>query len=127
MGDRDRDKDAPGFTVKDRRVSAEEPSSAHAEGDHAEPALPASEGDLPPIDFHTFVLSLSTSAMLHLGLIPNTPDFGKPNLSLARQTIDLLTLLEQKTTGNLTGEEERLLSEVLFDLRVRYVKLTKKD
>jgi hypothetical protein len=59
---------------------------------------------------------------LHLGEIAD-PSTGAPsiNLPLARQTIDLLNLLEQKTRGNLTGEEERLFTQVLYDLRMRYV------
>ncbi|MCA9602341.1 MAG: DUF1844 domain-containing protein [Polyangiales bacterium] len=83
------------------------------------------EGEVPPIDFHTFVLSLSTSALIHLGYGPDGEPTGTPNLAFARQTIDLLALLEQKTAGNLTGDEERLLSEVLFDLRMRFVKAQK--
>ena len=65
-----------------------------------------------PIDFNTFVLSLSTSALMHL---------EEPNLVMAKQTIDILGLIEQKTRGNLDGEEERLLHQVLTDLRMRYV------
>jgi hypothetical protein len=82
----------------------------------------------PPIDvdFTTFVLSLSHSALMHLGEAPN-PDTGglDKNLALARQTIDLIAMLEEKTKGNLTGDEERLLGQILFDLRMRYVELTK--
>jgi hypothetical protein len=82
----------------------------------------------PPIDvdFTTFVLSLSHSALMHLGEAPN-PDTGglEKNLALARQTIDLVAMLEEKTKGNLTGDEERLLGQILFDLRMRYVELTK--
>ncbi len=77
---------------------------------------------VPPIDFTTFVLSLSTSALTHLGEVP-APGSDTPHveLALARQTIDLLALLEEKTQGNLTGEEERLLAQVLTDLKLRYV------
>lgn len=78
--------------------------------------LPREPDDLPPMDFSTFVVSLRTSAMLHL-----SPDPSDADLPLARQEIDLLGILEEKTRGNLTGEEERLLSQVLFDLRTRYV------
>ena len=84
------------------------------------------EGDpLPTIDFATFILSLSHSALMHLGEAPH-PDTNKveANLSLAKQNIDLLGLLEDKTKGNLSGDEERLLAQVLFDLRMRYVEAT---
>ena len=82
--------------------------------------------ELPSIDFSTFVLSLSHSALLHLGEAPH-PDTNRleKNLPLARQTIDLIALLEEKTKGNLTGDEERLLHQILFDLRMRFVELTK--
>jgi Domain of unknown function (DUF1844) len=82
---------------------------------------------LPGIDFATFIMSLSHSAILHLGEAPH-PETNKleTNLVLARQTIDLLGVLEEKTKGNLTGGEERLLTQVLFDLRMRFVEVQKK-
>lgn len=85
------------------------------------------EAALPGIDFSTFILSLSHSAVLHLGEAPH-PETNQieQNLTLARQTIDLLGLLEDKTKGNLTGDEERLLTQVLFDLRLRFVEVQKK-
>ena len=85
------------------------------------------EGDeFPSIDFATFILSLSHSALMHLGEAPH-PDTNtvEANLPLAKQNIDLLGLLEEKTKGNLTGDEERLLAQVLFDLRMRYVERSK--
>lgn len=83
--------------------------------------------EMPEIDFQTFVLSLATSAQVHLGSIPN-PTTGKQeaDLALAKQTIDILGILEEKTKGNLTDQEVRLLEHVLFDLRVRYVEFKKK-
>jgi hypothetical protein len=81
--------------------------------------LPREPDDLPPIDLATFIVSLRTSAMLHLGSGQGTSD--QVDLALARQEIDLLGILEEKTRGNLTGEEERLLSQILFDLRTRYL------
>jgi len=81
-----------------------------------------SEEDAPPsIDFNTFILSLSTSALMHLGSVPGADDDETVNLAHAKQSIDCIALLEEKTRGNLTGEEERLLSDVLFDLRLRFV------
>jgi len=81
---------------------------------------------LPAIDFSTFVLSLSHSALVHLGDAPS-PDGGKAerDLALARQTIDLLAILQEKTRNNLSGEEERLLDQVLYDLRLRFVEISK--
>ena len=81
---------------------------------------------LPAIDFSTFVLSLSHSALVHLGDAP-LPDGHAPerDLVLARQTIDLLGILQEKTRNNLSGEEERLLDQALYDLRVRFVEISK--
>ncbi len=86
----------------------------------------AADDLLPTLDFATFVLSLNHSALMHLGDAPHPS--GEPpekDLPLARQTIDLIGLLEEKTKGNLTGDEERLLTHVLFDFRMRYVELSK--
>lgn len=82
---------------------------------------PSAAPELPAIDFATFILSLSHSALVHLGDAPD-PSGGSTSVepALAKQTIDLLAVLREKTTGNLTGEEERLLEQVLYDLRVRY-------
>ena len=84
------------------------------------------EETLPSIDFATFVLSLNHSALLHLGEAPDL-ESGKieKNLPLARQTIDLIAMVEEKTKGNLTGDEERLVGQILYDLRVRYVEQSK--
>jgi hypothetical protein len=87
---------------------------------------PGQAESLPRIDFATFVLSLSHSALMHLGEAPN-PETGtlEKNLVLARQSIDLIAMLEEKTRGNLTGDEERLIGQILFDLRMRYVERSK--
>ena len=81
--------------------------------------------DLPPLDFSTFILSLSSSVLMNLGLVEN-PVTGKTEKepAVARQTIDLLTLLKEKTTGNLSEEEGKLLDNVLHELRLWYVKVT---
>jgi hypothetical protein len=79
----------------------------------------------PSIDFNTFVLSLSTSALMHLGKLSDSED-QTVSLAHAKQSIDCIALLEEKTRGNLTGEEERLINGVLYDLRLRFV-AAKKD
>jgi hypothetical protein len=75
---------------------------------------------LPPVDFTTFVLSLATSALVSLGEVQGE-DGEKVDLPIARQTIDTIAMLQEKTRGNLTGEEERLVNQVLFDLRMKVV------
>lgn len=87
-----------------------------------EALLPHDPDDLPPIDFSTFIVSLRASAMLHLGSgREGKSEDSRIDLALARQEIDLLGILEEKTRGNLSGQEERLLSQILFDLRTRYI------
>ena len=74
------------------------------------------------IDFYTFCLSLGSSAFVHLGDAPD-PETGQPgsDLALAKQTIDILGMLQEKTRGNLSDEEARFLQNLLLDLRLRYV------
>ncbi len=75
------------------------------------------------IDFYTFVLSLASSAFVHLGDAPHpdTGEPGKPDLALAHQTIEILAMLREKTKGNLTPEEEKFMENLLTDLRLRFV------
>ncbi len=89
-------------------------------------AAQARGGELPEVDFTTFVLSLAHSVRVHLGDAPNPGDSTTSvELPLARQTIDLLALLQDKTRGNLSGEEERILESALFDVRMRFVEVAK--
>ena len=82
------------------------------------------ESNLPAVDFTTFVLSLSHSVLLHLGDAPHPTEDKLPlDLPMARQTIDLLALIQEKTHGNLTGAEEQVLSQALHDLRLRFVEV----
>ena len=81
---------------------------------------------LPHLDFATFILSLSHSALMHLGEAPHPEDNKvRVSLPLAKQTIDLLGLLEDKTKGNLTERESTVLQNSLFELRMTFVELTK--
>ncbi len=85
-------------------------------------------GNEPEIDFGTFVLSLGTSALMHLGVVEDERGQKLPaNLPLAKQTIDCIAMLEEKTKGNLTGEEERILTQLLYDLRLEYVAASKRS
>jgi hypothetical protein len=126
------------FTVSDRRFSArreseERPSerprssdfsaerSSQAPPQAGEPRAGAAEG----IDFASFVISLGTQAFMHLGDIPDPmTQQREKDLPAAKQMIDLLGMLETKTKGNLTPDEERLLRQLLTDLRLRYVRET---
>ena len=87
---------------------------------------PATE--LPEISFSSFILSLSTSVLVHLGEVPD-PMSQKmdKHLPLAKQTIDLLGMLMEKTKGNLSADEEKMMEHLLADLRWRYVREAKKE
>ena len=87
--------------------------------------LPGQERSLPKIDFTTFVMSIVGSAYVHLGDAPGPDGAAESNLLFARQDIALLDLLQDKTKGNLTGDEERLLSQALYDLQLRFVEVAK--
>jgi len=79
---------------------------------------------LPEVTFSAFIMSLNTSALYHLGEIAD-PATGKKerDLTLAKHAIDTLKLLQEKTLGNLTAEEKGLLEDILFDLKLRFVKV----
>ena len=79
------------------------------------------------LSFAAFVLSLAHTAAVHFGDIPD-PVSGSPteaNLPAAKQMIDILSLLEEKTRGNLTAEERQLLDQLLYELRLRFVEASK--
>lgn len=135
-------REGKGFKVEDRRrFSPEtgapretvEPVEATHGADEKKPfeesgekTAAASEG-LPEISFSAFVISLSTQALMHLGEIAN-PLSGKmePDMPVAKQLIDIIGVLREKTRGNLDSGEEKLMEDVLFDLRMKYVEAVKK-
>ena len=78
---------------------------------------------MPEVTFTAFVMSMNTSALFHLGEISDPASGEKQtDLVLAQHTIDTLAILEQKTRGNLTDDEQDLLKHVLYDLKMRYVR-----
>ena len=80
------------------------------------------EADDHPTDFRSLLLSLGSSALIHLGELEHPEDAATSrNLHLAKQTLDILTMLQEKTRGNLTDEETRLLEQLLYELRLKYV------
>ncbi len=119
------------FVIRDKRFSARKEDEgtevkAEAKQEEAPPQEepPQQEVPLPEISFTNLILSLSTSALIQLGQIQDPSQQTDKNLPLAKQTIDLIGLLQQKTKGNLTSDEEKLMESVLYDLRMRYVKAT---
>ena len=130
--------DKKDFVIKDKRIFAEGDEEkpikedkekpldeATAEESESEAAQDQEETDyqLPEINFATFIFSLNHSVLVHLGVMDD-PSTGKKarNLPIAKQTIDILGMLEEKTQGNLTEDEEKMLKNILYDLRMIYIK-----
>lgn len=84
-------------------------------------ATPRRSQTLPAVDFTTLVLSLRESALMHLGLAGEGADATEPDRDAARFQIEILALLQAKSQGNLTDDEDRLLRTVLYELRVAWV------
>lgn len=130
-----------GFVIKDKRAFSSEtggPDKEKPQDDqdkaatNHETATPEAErkeeadAQLPEVNFSTFIFSLSSSALLHFGEIPDpTTGSMKKNLPLAKHSIDILSMLEEKTRGNLSEDEKQLVQNILYDLRMRYVKETR--
>ncbi len=130
--------DKKDFVIKDKRIFAEgnedrptkeeekkplddatseESESAEAQEQEAE------DYQFPEINFATFIFSLNHSVLVHLGVMDD-PSTGKKvkNLPIAKQTIDILGMIEEKTKGNLEEDEEKMLKNILYDLRMIYIK-----
>lgn len=135
-----------GFTVSDKRLFTREGQRRETEaratppppppppratqapsGREAAPPSPEdidvqAQGEMPPADFATYVIMLANTIMMLLGQVPDpVTQQRRLDLAQAKHTIDILMMLEQKTKGNLTAEEEHLLQEVLPQLQMAYV------
>lgn len=135
-------REGKGFKVKDRRRFSSEtgdsreevveegsaygPAEKTSHEESGEKKAATSEG-LPEISFSAFVISLSTQALMHLGEVAS-PLSGKveTDIPVAKQLIDIIGVLREKTRGNLDSGEDGLMDDVLFDLRMRYVEAVKK-
>ncbi len=104
-------------------MSEEKKSAEEVARDYAAAGGDAAARQLPKIDFSMFIFSLNSSVLVNLGVLED-PSGGKKseNLAAARQTIDILSMLEEKTRGNLTKQEEDMLKHILYDLKILYVK-----
>ena len=142
MAEGEERREGKGYKVEDRRrfspatgeprEAVEQGGATEGPGDKTSREEPgadkAATGEkLPEISFSAFVISLSTQALMHLGEIEN-PLSGKveADIPAAKQLIDIIGVLREKTRGNLDSGEERLMDDVLFDLRMRYVEAVKK-
>ncbi len=135
------EKQEKSFVVKDKRMFSESGEQRQAEPQQPEAPPRASEEPkaksseskaaeeedqfLPEVNFLNFILSLSTTVLFHFGDFPDPVSHEtQKNLPAAKQTIDILSLLKDKTKGNLDDHEKSLLDEILFELKMRYVKET---
>ncbi len=99
-------------------MAAGDDRSSREAGEKKRPA-----SGLPPVDFSTFVLSLGTTALYQLGAVPDpsTGERAEPDPLVAKQTIDTLEMLRDKTRGNLDDDERHLIDSLLYELRMRFV------
>ena len=115
------------FKVTDKRASSGA-TDATSQGEGFVMKEGKEELSAPPqqIDFGTLVFSFATSALINMGLSPD-PNTSKTvkNLDFAKQNIDILEVLQKKTKGNLTTEENKLLSELIFDLRMKFIEASR--
>ena len=152
--DREKDEESAEFKVTDRRLFTpdgqrrtgleadveEAPPHAAAHSPHRPPAEPSPSRGKPearaaqassephgPASFEHLVMSLATTAMFQLGLV-KSPENENPAVDLlaAKETLDLLDILQQKTQGNLSEDEEELLKGSLYELRMVFVEIAKK-
>lgn len=136
----DEEKKSPGFKVTDRRRidehgeerSSSEDQSPPSSGVAQKSAVSSSESvhvreDTEEVNFSAFVMSLATQALMQLGQIPPPPGVDLAvDKAAARQTIDIIGMLSQKTKGNLDTEEQRLMDEILNSLRFQFVQTATK-
>jgi len=131
-GENKMNEESQGFTISDKRIKLDESKAAEKKESQSfkPPETPESEKaqqeKIPP-DFSGFILSLGTSALVHLGenVLPDQKRSGT-NLPQAKEIIDLLSLLQEKTNGNLTKDENNLLSNLLYTLRMKFVEIKNK-
>jgi len=123
----------PSLKVTDRRTVAQQEAAAAAPADAADAAdaeqsenISPSQRPTPTLDFVTLILSLREGALVALGLVSNEELGDLPaDFAAAKYQIEMLALLETKTLGNLTPDETKLLSTVIYELRVAFVEAKK--
>lgn len=120
------DKTKTGKTPEEKAVkekAAGDKSPEESPEESKDPSALEADTPLPPADFSSFILTLSTSALMHLGEVadPTTGEATK-NVPMAKHAIDLIEILKEKTEGNLTDSESALIENVLHELRMVYVK-----
>jgi hypothetical protein len=131
-----KEQEEQGFKVTDKRGSQEEHEPVVPEASEKTEAKPTGEtsskkeerppeqegSSRPPIDFPSYILSYYTQGMVLLGEVPNPYTNKKEeDVEAAHHMIDILSMLEQKTKGNLSKDEQQLLESVIYELRIKYM------
>ena len=117
----------PGQVDKEEKKQEVEPRIAPKPQAAPPPVEPEPEAEEPSERFAMLVSYLSTTAMFQLGLLPGPGgEYIPADVANASRTIDLLEVLQEKTRGNLTGQESKLLDEVLYELRMTYLEVQKR-
>ena len=121
------DQEAPKIHVdSDWKAQAQAEKEKLAEAAKSTEGKPAAgPGGLPPANFETLVSTMATQALFAMGAIPD-PRTGQAmlHLDLARHHIDMLSVIEEKTKGNLSDEESKLITGTLYELRSRYIQVS---
>jgi hypothetical protein len=126
--DEEKKEEIKGYTFTDKRgLDSEEPK----ETKEFDPEAPDDKDQLGPaqtIDFTTLIMSLASSALVSMGRVPD-PETGavRKNLGFAHQNIEIIHLLQEKTRGNLCADEERLIEQILYELRMSYISVLKDE
>ncbi len=108
--------------IKNLRLGEKPPEEEKVQ-EKAEQKEPPPHPPLPEVNFSTFIISLSTEVLFHLGEFPHPVSGEKQkDLPLAKHAIDTLAMLKEKTQGNLSDEEQQLLEGMLYDLRMAFIR-----
>ena len=123
----DSDQDAPKIHIDSdwkAEAQAEKEKFSKTAAETEAPGSPEAQGGLPPATFETLVSTMATQALFAMGAIPD-PRTGQriAHLDLARHHIDMLSVIESKSKGNLSEEESKLITNTLYELRSRYIQL----
>jgi hypothetical protein len=131
MGDEKEEVEGEGFVIKDKRSSQLSEEEASHQPEPERPKEASDDTEMDPgsfqIDFSTFIMSLTSSAFYHLGdLADPTTGQKETNLPAVQQTIDMLLMLKEKTKGNLSEDESKLMQQLVYELEMKYLEKTKK-
>jgi hypothetical protein len=129
--DEEKKEEIKGYTFTDKRGLDKEETQDSKETKEFDPQPPEEKDQMGPaeaIDFTTLIMSLASSALVSMGRAPD-PATGtvQKNIDFAQQNIDIIHLLQEKTKGNLSVDEERMVEQILYELRMSYISALKDE